>query len=336
VVFLLLLIPSASPLRLRLTNMELSSLSREGYRTRANKTVYIFTSVYLGLVIVSFVCYLLAGMSPLDSICHAFSVSATGGFSTRNLSIGAYDSRLIEGLTMIFMFLSSTHFGLVYMTVVNRSLRPLNNPVFKFYLASLVFFTVFLAIAVRPVGLWDSAFHVLCIASTTGFATVDNSTWPMIGNLVLVFMGVMCGCAGSTSGGIKVDRVLIFFKAIGIQMKRILYPSAVHEVRIGTKVLHQNDVVPHLIYICTYALCLLASFSLAVCLGVNGENAFTASLASLSNVGPAINELGTLGNFNMLPGAAKFLFTIDMFLGRIEIFPILAVAAMIFSNDRKR
>lgn len=333
VVFLLLLIPSASPLRLRLTNMELSSLSREGYKTRANKTVYIFALVYFGIALLSFFGYWAAGMSVFDAVCHAFSVSATGGFSTKNLSIGAFDSRLIEGLTMLFMLLSSTHFGLVYMVVVSHSLKPLNNPVFKFYITSLVFFIILLAVTMRPLGLWDSAFHVLCIASTTGFATFDNSGWPMMGNLVLLFMGIMCGCAGSTSGGIKVDRVLIFFKAIGIQIKRILYPSAVHEVRMGQKVIHHQDVVPHLLYIACYFLVLIVSFALVLCFGVGTENAFMGSLASLGNVGPAINELGTAGNFNMLPGIVKIIFTCDMFLGRIEIFPVLAVVAMIFSHD---
>ena len=121
VVFLLLVIPNSSPVRLRLTNMELSSLSKEGYSTNANKVVYIFAYVYFGLVIVSFFAYWAAGMSAFDAINHAFSVSATGGFSTRNQSIGSFDSYLIEGLTMLFMFISSLHFGLVYFSIITLS-----------------------------------------------------------------------------------------------------------------------------------------------------------------------------------------------------------------------
>ena len=133
VVFLLLIIPNSSPVRLRLTNMELSTLSKGNYNTRTNNVVFIFVFVYLGLAVVSTLAYWLAGMSLFDAVNHAFSVSATGGFSTRNLSIGAYGSRWIEGLTMLFMFTSSIHFGLVFYAVVRRSLRPLNNPVVKFY-----------------------------------------------------------------------------------------------------------------------------------------------------------------------------------------------------------
>lgn len=336
VVFLLLIIPTASPVRLRLTNMELSSLSREGYNTRANRTVYIFAYVYVGLALVSFLCYWAAGMKPIDAVCHAFSVSATGGFSTKNLSIAAFDSRLIEGLTMLFMLLSSLHFGSVYMAVVTRSFRPFNNSVVKLYLGSLVVFTLLLALIMRPIGIWDSAFHVICIASTTGFATIDNTSWPLAGNLVLLGLGIMCGCAGSTSGGLKVDRVLIFLKAVKLQISRILHPSEVHEMRFGSSVLAERDIIPHLLYSALYFFILLVSFALAVGMGLNGENAFFASLSSLGNVGPAINELGSVGNFNGLPSVAKFLFTIDMFLGRIEIFPVLAVFGMMFNTGRRR
>ena len=119
VVFLLLIIPNSSPVRLRLTNMELSSLSRDDYRSRANKTVFIFAWVFLGICALAFVSYLLAGMGPFDAICHAFSVCATGGFSPRNLSIGYFQSDLISVLTIVFMFLASCHFGLIFVTLAS-------------------------------------------------------------------------------------------------------------------------------------------------------------------------------------------------------------------------
>ena len=132
VVFILLIIPSSSPIRMRLTNMELSSLSREGYQVRTNRTALIFANIYIGLMIFAFFAYWIAGMSAFDAICHAFSVCATGGFSTKNLSIGAFDSRAIEAVTMTVMLLSSIHFGLIFLSFANRSLKPLNNPVLKF------------------------------------------------------------------------------------------------------------------------------------------------------------------------------------------------------------
>ncbi|MCR5571136.1 MAG: TrkH family potassium uptake protein [Bacteroidales bacterium] len=344
VVFILLIIPSSSPIRMRLTNMELSSLSREGYQVRTNRTAIIFANIYIGLMIFAFFAYWIAGMSAFDAICHAFSVCATGGFSTKNLSIGAFDSRAVEAVTMTVMLLSSIHFGLLFLSFANRSLKPLNNPVLKFYLGALVFFTLYLAFGLRVTGLgaasfgrtvWDSAFQTLCVASTSGFATMDNAAWPMALNLELLFLGTVCGCAGSTSGGIKTDRIVVLFKSIGRQMNRILHPSTVSEVRLGNGFVKDEEASQMLLYIGMYALILVFSVGLVLMTGMDAEEAFASSISSLSNVGPSIKSVGTLGNFGAIPSAAKLVYTADMFLGRIEIYPILAVVAMIFHRNRK-
>lgn len=342
VVFLLLIIPNSSPIRMRLTNMELSSLSKDTYHSRANKTVFIFSEVYLGLVLVAFVAYLLAGMTPFDAINHAFSVCATGGFSTKALSIASFNSRWIDGISMLFMFLASIHFGLIYSAFVNRSLKPFNNPILKFYALSLLFFTVLLAISLKTRGvipawntaLWDSAFQTLAVASTTGFATVDNAEWPMVSSLLLFFMAVMCGCAGSTTGGVKADRVLVFVKTIVRQIRMTLHPSNVMGVRLGNHSLKEDEIAPHILYLVLFSFLLAVSVLLALMLGISPHNAFAGSISSMSNVGPAIRELGTMGSYNTLPASAKFLFSIDMFLGRIEIYPALAVAAMLFNRKK--
>ncbi|MBQ7194890.1 MAG: TrkH family potassium uptake protein [Bacteroidales bacterium] len=342
VVFLLLVIPASSPMRLRLTTMELSSLSKEGYNSRANKTVSIFAYIYIGIMLLAFVSYMLAGMSPFDAICHAFSVCATGGFSTRNLSIGAFNSRLIEGLTMLFMLLSSIHFGLLFMVIARRSLRPLNNPVLKFYLGALVAAILVVAVSLRSTGvapagkaLWYSAFHVMCITTTTGFAIFDNAAWPAFPTLIVLLMGIMCGCAGSTSGGVKADRVLISIKAIGRQLNRVLHPSAVSEVRLGKHYLKDEDIYPHILYISVYSMLLIISIGLSLVIGMDSTEAFSGSVASMGNLGPATGRLGTYGNYNCIPEAAKYLFCLDMFLGRVEIYPVLAVVAMMFTRRRK-
>ena len=127
VVFLLLIIPNSSPVRLRLTNMELSSISRDDYQTRANKSLSIFARVYLAIFALAFLSFWAAGMSAFDAVNHAFSVCATGGFSTHNLSVGYFHSPLISVLTIVFMVLASLHFGLLYISFMTRSFRPLNN-----------------------------------------------------------------------------------------------------------------------------------------------------------------------------------------------------------------
>lgn len=342
VVFLLLIIPTASPIRMRLTNMELSSLSKGGYSVRANKTIYVFAYVYIGIAVAAFFAYWAAGMPAFDAICHAFSVCATGGFSPRNLSIGAYDSRLIEFLTMVFMVLASVHFGLLYLACVNRTLKPLNNPVLKFYIGALAVFSVMTGLSLKFQGaydslgdaMWNGTFHTISIASTTGFGITDNAGWPLLPNLLVLLIGVMCGCAGSTTGGVKADRMIVLLKAIGCRIRKNLHPSSVYEVRLAGRVLKDDEVYPHVLYIGVYIIVLAVSIVLSLMLGVSEDSAFTNSLSSLSNLGPAIREFGTYGNFNSLPVAAKYLYTIDMFLGRVEIYPLLAVAAMLFERRR--
>ena len=340
VVFLLLIIPGSSPMKLRLANMELSSLSKGEYSVRANRTVYVFAAVYIGLAVVAFLCYWAAGMPAFDAICHAMSVCATGGFSSRNQSIAAFDSRLIEGLTMLFMYLSSLHFGLVFLSFALRSLKPLRKPVIKFYTLCILCVGVLLGLGFKFCAiednvwraLWNGLFQTLCVSSTTGFTIMDNSLWPLPLSLLLLFMAVMCGCAGSTSGGVKADRVLLLLKASACHIRRILHPTSVGEVKLGSHVLKDDEVFPHLLYIATYCVLIAISALLTMSLGVDNQNALAASVTSLGNVGPALGQMGTLGSFAGAPEAAKFIYTVDMFLGRVEIYPVLAVVAMIFDR----
>ena len=340
VVFLLLLIPGSNQMKMRLTNMELTSLSRGGYSTRTNKTVYVFAYVYLALLVLSFLAYLLAGMPLFDAACHAMSVSATGGFSSRNLSIAAFDSRWVEGITMVFMYLSSIHFGLVYLSVLTRSIKPLRNPVVKFYTAWIVLMALVVGIGLKahdicPTwgnAIWNGFFETLCVTSTSGFAILDNAQWPLWIVMVLMFSAVMCGSAGSTSGGVKVDRVILLFKSVGLRINRILHPSSVNEIRMGKRILREEEVSPHLLYLTLYGVLLAVSVALSLCVGVDHQNSFIASVTSLGNVGPAYGALGTMGSFNSIPLLGKLVFSLDMFLGRIEIYPVLAVVAMVFDK----
>ena len=343
VVFLLLVIPDSSPVKLRLVNMEISSLSRGAYAMRANRTVNIFAYVYLGIFFLGMILYLIGGMSVFDAVCHAMSVCATGGFSTRNASIGAFGSRWIEASTMLCMYLSSLHFGLLFLTIVNRSLKPLNNAVVKYYTGSLLFFSLVLGILLKSRGfcdgwgnsLWNGLFEVMCISTTTGFAIIDNSAWPPVMGALIIIVATVCACAGSTSGGLKIDRIVLLFKTIGRQINRILHPSSVNEIKFGGKVLKDEDISPQLLYILLYFLLLLVSAVICLASGVGWQNSLAASVTSISNVGPALGDMGSMGSFNIAPLAAKLIYTMDMFLGRVEIYPVLAVVAMIFDRRNR-
>ena len=342
VVFLLLIIPSSSPVRLRLTNLEISSLSREGYRSRANKTVIIYSSVYFALVLLSFLLYWISGMSAFDAINHAFSVCATGGFSTKNLSIASFDSNAINVITIVFMFLASVHFGTLFMAVVHRSFKPLNNPVLKYYFSIIVAVSLISAFCMRlndsGLSFGDSlvsgVFHTLTFISTTGFAIADNNTWPAFVNTLMLIISIQCGMAGSTTGGIKADRMYLTFKALGHQVKHVLHPTSINQIRINNHYLKMEEAYPHILFLGIYFIALSLSTGLNTLFGLDDANALYASVSCLSNVGPAIGDLGTFGNYNSVPVMSKLIFCLDMFIGRIEIYPVLAVMVMVFHRNK--
>lgn len=340
VVFLLLIIPNSSPVRLRLTNMELSSLSKDDYRSRANKTVSIFAWVYLSICALAFLSYSLCGMSTFDAICHAFSVCATGGFSTHTLSIGFFRSELISVVTIVFMFIASVHFGLIYMALMARSIRPLRNPVLQFYVVLLILASVTVSVSLKldgvdatwPRAFLDGTFHVVSYASTSGFAISDNASWPVLPCFILILSSLVCGCAGSTTGGLKADRVMVLFKAIGMQISKTLHPSQIYEVRFSRRVLRDEEIYPHVLYITLFFLLIAGSSVLCLLFGDPHGHALTGSVASLANVGPSLGSIGSLGNYNMEPIPLKLIFTLDMFLGRVEIYPVFAVLGLIFNR----
>ena len=342
VVFLLIVIPSASPYRLKLTNMEMSSLSREGYRYNSSKLVWVITSVYLGLTLTSCLALWAAGMPFFDAVNHAFSIAATGGFSTKNLSIGYFRSDIINLIAMIFMAVSAMHFGLIYSVFATKSFKPMKNPVVLYYLASIVVMS--LAVAVNLVveggydswgkALLDSSFNIVSYMSTTGFAICDNSTWPVLAGIVLMLAGIQCGCSGSTTGGLKVDRVVIAFRAIRNEVRHRLHPSSVSQLKLGGQYLQDNVVGAVFMFIVLYVVVIFISILAVMLCGSEPVEAVSGVISSVGSVGPGLGDVASLDNYSAQPVMSKFIFTFDMFLGRMEIFPVLIVISMIFKRGR--
>ena len=333
VVFLLMVMPSASPYRLKLTNMELSSLSKEGYKYNSSKVVWVITSVYLGLTITACLALWAAKMPFFDAINHAFSIAATGGFSTKNLSIGYFQSDLINVITMVLMTVSALHFGLIYSVFVTRSLKPMKNPVVIYYLSSIVVMSLVIACSLVVEGgytswgkaLLDSSFNTVSYMTTTGFAICDNSTWPVLAGMVLMLAGIQCGCSGSTTGGLKVDRILIVFKSFGNEIRRRLHPSSVSQVKMGGHYLPDNVVSSVFMYIVMYVVVIFISIIVVMLCGSEPIEAVSGVISSVGSVGPGLGDVASLDNYSLQPVMSKFIFTIDMFLGRMEIYPILIV-----------
>ena len=342
VVFLLMVMPSASPYRLKLTNMELSSLSKEGYRYNSSKVVGVITSVYLGLTVVSCLSLWAAGMPFFDAINHAFSIAATGGFSTRNLSIGYFQSDLINLVTMVLMVVSAMHFGLIYAVFATRTLKPMKNPVVIYYLSSIAVMSLIVTISLLSEGgytswgkaLLDSSFTVVSYMTTTGFAICDNAVWPVLAGMILILAGIQCGCSGSTTGGLKVDRVLVVFKAFGNEIRRRLHPASVSQVKLGGHYLPDNAVSSVFMYIVIYVVVIFVSILAVMLAGSEPVEAISGVISSVGSVGPGLGDVASLDNYSAQPVMSKFIFTIDMFLGRMEIYPIFIVISLMFNRSK--
>lgn len=338
VVFLLLVLPQASPYRMKLTNMEMSSLSKEGYRYKSSKVIKIIAGVYVGFTVAIFLSLWAAGMSLFDALNHAFSIAATGGFSTRNLSIGYYQSDLINLVVLFYMAVCAMHFGLIYSVLVTGSFKPLNNTVVKYYFTSIFVCSAIVMMALMTRGGYDSAgraamdslFTVVSYMSTAGFAICDNAQWPWLAGVVLIFVSFQCGCSGSTTGGIKVDRIIIAFKAIGHELKRRIHPTSVSKVSMSGQHLSDNSVNSVMMYIVVYVFVIFLSIIGVMLCGTETTSAVSGVIASVGSVGPGLGEIGCLDNYSAQPVMAKFIYAFDMFLGRVEIYPILVVISLMF------
>ena len=335
VVFLLYILPDNSPLRLKRTNLEMSSIAREGYQYRSSQAIRVIIRVYIALLVLSFGSLVLAGMPVFDAINHALTISATGGFSVKNASIGFYDSHVINIIVMFFTIVSSIHFGLIYMAVAMQTLKPLRTPVVRYFLSVIVVASIVTCLTLTLSGTYDNwgkaamdaSFAVVNYITTAGFANADNAGWPLLASVMLMFCAFQCGCSGSTTGGLKADRMLLSFRVIIRQIRHNANPSEVHRITVGGRPVKDEVAIGAVTYLALYCLIVMLSTLLLLSLGVNGQTAFSGTVASVGNVGPALGDIG-------MAHWVKFIFSVDMLLGRVEIYPVLVVIFLLFKRGR--
>jgi trk system potassium uptake protein len=341
ILFALLILPKAAVMKVILLHTEISSLAKMNFAYKARKTLVVLAMVYVGLTLAEAILLMVAGMPLFDAVNHAFATIATGGFSTKDLSIASYNSVTFEIIIMIFMIISGIHFGLIFQTI---TLNAKNN-IFNSTIARNFLLILFIGIVLVSVKLWISglytpfdalrygAFQVISLGTTTGFATAESSVWPHFTIIILIYFTIQCAMAGSTSGGMKFDRVFILFKAIQKQIKQIKHPRGVFTINIDGKVIDRNTESMVAIFVGTYLIILLASTILLTAFDIDLMTSFTAAAATLGNVGPGFNGVSSLGNFGGLPDGAKLVLSGNMILGRLEIFGILS---LIFARSMKR
>ena len=288
--------------------------------------------VYLGLTIAETLTLTLFGMSFFDALLHSFATIATGGFSTKNTSIAYYNSVPIEVTVIVFMILSGIHFGFLYISMIRRRFNIFSSYVVRYYIISMmlgiILVTVFLYLKgfySFPDALRYSSFQVASAATTTGFATADTLHWAGFAQMILIFFTLQCACSGSTSGGIKVDRVVLFFKYIKTLVTKMFHPNAVIITRLDGEAV-ENDIIQNsLLFIALYLLIVFISALLLTALDVDMITSFSASIATMGNVGPGLGQVSSMANYSSLPDLAKWILTLNMLLGRLEIYGFMAL-----------
>jgi len=332
ILFTLLVLPKSKSSKLILLNTEMSKLAKSDFKFRSKEILRILLYVYLGLTLLETFLLWLAGMSLFDAINHSFATIATGGYSTKNQSIASFHSLPIEIIIMVFMVFSGIHFGLLFNTITGKKNTVFKSTLVHAYVLFLVVGIVFVSLKLFFSGFyswWEavrySAFQVISLGTTTGFATVDTGVWPYFTKIILIYFTIQCALAGSTSGGLKFDRVFIFFKAIGKQIKLLQHPHAVIPIKIGNRSISENLEANTLIFIILYLFIIFITTTLLSVFNVDIMTSFSSSAATLGNVGPGFGNVSSMGNFNGLPDSGKFILTINMILGRLEIFGIISL-----------
>ena len=273
------------------------------------------------------------GMSPLDAVNHAMTSVATAGFSTNNASVGGFDSAAIEMVVMFFMILSAANFALHFHLLRGRPGPLLRDPEFRFFVGVLVAGTLLLAGDLlgsheeRSIlnALRLGAFQATSILTTTGFTTADFDSWPSFSRALLLLFMFVGGCAGSTSGSVKVARIIIVAKKLARDLRRLVQPHAVLPVRIGSRAV-PDEVVSSVTTFFILFLVLFAVGGLALTLmGLDPVSAFGGSAACIGNIGPAFGLLGPTQTYALLPAPAKLMLVALMIVGRLELYTVLVL-----------
>lgn len=339
VLFALMVLQSQYKTRKRLTNAEVSLLAKDNFHFKAQQLLRVIVSVYVGLTVIMICLLMLFGMNLFDAVNHAFSTIATGGFSTKNESILSFHSVPIGLIMIVFMIISGMHFGMIYSTVTGRSKAIFRSPVIKFYLASMAVGTLIITISLLFNNnssnffdaLYNAAFQVVATTTTTGFATSNTTLWHPVAICVLIYFAAQCACAGSTSGGIKVDRIYILWRSIIAQLQIRQHPNAVISVRSANHVLDSDKVSSAMTYIVLYVFILLVSTLIFSLFNIDMLSSFTTALSLLGNVGPSMGEYNSMGCYGSLPEIMKYTSPVLMLLGRLEIYGLF----LLFLRDKQ-
>lgn len=339
ILFVLLILPEKKGIRSSIYHSEVSGLSMLNFKMKTKEIGNIILIVYFSLIVSETILLKFFGMNWFDAVCHSFATIATGGFSTKNMSIAYYNNLGIEVTIMFFMLVSSIHFGLIYATILRRKMNIFTSRITRAYLGVMLIGVLLVAVQLTHLKVYDfgnslryAAFQVISLGTTTGFATADTPNWPIFSILIMMYFTIQCGMVGSTSGGLKFDRIFIFFKSLTKQIKLNKHPNGIFAIKADGSAITGEMELQIVIFILLYIITFSITTLLLAAMKVDGITAFSASIATIGNVGPGFGGVSSLGNYAGLPDAAKYVLSLNMLLGRLEIINIIVFITMMTSR----
>lgn len=336
VMFALVILPTMGRSRQLLYNVELSTIAKDNFHYRSREIMRILVFVYVGLTVVTTVLLKFSGMCWFDAVSHAMSACGTSGFSTKNASVAFFDNPMIELVMMGAMTLSGIHFGILYATITGRRNNIFRSEIVHAYIGMMLIASIIIAASLYSENIYPTfleslrhaSFQVVSLTSTSGFATADTNLWTPLAIILLIFCSIICGCAGSTSGGMKVDRLVLALKVIRNRVKLQQHPNAVISTKTDGMVQGDNVLTMVLTFIVAYLILILMGTIVYAMFGCDITTSFTAAIACISNVGPGFGEVGSLDNYAELPTILKLNSTLLMLVGRLEIFGFIQLFFM--------
>ena len=349
-----------------LMRAEMPGPSKEGSHERMQHTALVFAAIYCGLNLILAVILKLEGMNWFEAICHAFGTMATGGFSTLDTSLGGFESKTIEYTVILFMILAGTNFTLMYLTMLGKPAQLFKDTEWRAYMAFIVGSTAM----IMAFGIWvtndfnvggqlssgehyetafrDALFQVVAIITTTGFGTADFDLWNNFSRALLFVLMFVGGCAGSTGGGMKVIRHILFVKVLRREVEHSFHPSVVRHIRLGGEpildpglsknILLYFGLVSLIFALGTQTLIAIEPDSTWVESGQPVSNKLidsaSAVASTLNNIGPGVGIVGSTQNYAAFTAPSKLLFTFLMMLGRLELFAVLVLLIPSFWRTR--
>lgn len=295
--------------------------------------------VYVGITILCIAGYYWAGMDWFDAVCHGFSTMGLGGFSTHDASFGHFNSPTIEAISIFFMLIAGVNFTTHFLALSGRSIKPyFADPELVWFLGIIGLSIVIVAVYIWKHGIYSdmstafrhTAFNLISIATTTGYASVDYALWPIFAPMWMLFLSSFATSAGSTGGGIKMMRALLLYKQVYRELLRAMHPNAVYNVKIGGSVAPQSILFAVLAFGFMYMVCIVTMTLMLVWSDLDAISAFTAVVASINNTGPGLGVVGPSTTYEVLTDFQTWVCTFGMLLGRLEIFTLLVVMTPAF------